>query len=242
MRHAIQRWGHDVLPVLFTVAAFGSTLLFFLGNQYQGTPPKLIIVPVVMLMAFCIEFATFTILQDLQDAITVRDTPGLIRSGLFSAAVLAASIFMMANASADLWAPRDMLLGIPARTWSWIMAGLFFGVQLALKLTPERPRSQRSLTALAGMITLMAPDATPEQQAVLAARMLNAFAGVSAGQPDTALPEPGRAPPALPKGATGKAQAITGQFQTLDASAGPESEDASSGNGKGPFRRKRANP
>src|SRR5215813_1037950 len=124
MRHSIQRVGHEVLPILFTIAAFGSTLLFFLGNQYQSTPPKMIIVPVVVVMAFCIEFATFTLLQDLQDAITLKDTAGILRSGLFSVVVLAASIFMMANASADLWAPRDTLLGIPARAWSWIMAGL----------------------------------------------------------------------------------------------------------------------
>jgi hypothetical protein len=92
------------------------------------------------------------------------------------------------------------------------------------------------------MITLMAPDATPEQQAVIAARMLNAFAGGTAGQPATALPEPKLPPPALPKEATGHAQAITGQFQTLDPSTGPESEAANSDNGKAPFRRKRANP
>lgn len=239
MRHSIQRLGHELLPVLFTVAAFGSTLLFFLGNQYQGTPPKAIIVPVVVLMAFCIEFATFTILQDLQDALTLRDTPGIIRSALFSAVVLAASIFMMANASADLWAPRDTLLGIPARTWSWIMAGLFFGVQLALKLTPERPKSQRNLAAIAGMITLMAPEASPEQQAMIAARMLNAFAGVGEATQTRSLPAPKARPAALPKGDSGQAEALKVQLQPLDVSQGAESEDATNSNGKSSFRRRR---
>jgi hypothetical protein len=224
--------GHEVLPILFTVAAFGSTLLFFLGNQYQSAPPKTIIVPVVVVMAFCIEFATFTLLQDLQDAITLKDTAGVLRSGLFSAVVLAASIFMMANASADLWAPRDTLLGIPARAWSWIMAGLFFGVQLALKLTPERPKSQRNLVAIAGMITLMAPEATPEQQALIAARMLNAFAGVGETPKQVEAPPVRRAPSG--KSSMPKAEALA-QLQSVDADK-IESEVESLG--KRPFRQK----
>jgi hypothetical protein len=56
-----------------------------------------------------------------------------------------------------------------------------------------------------------------------------------------ALPT-GTARESAPQGKTSHPPAITGKFQMLEAGQGPESEAASNGNGKAPFRQKRANP
>jgi hypothetical protein len=189
LRHTIQQAGHEYLPVLFTMACVGSTLLFFLGNLI-GTPPLLMVVPTAVVLALCVEWITLVFGQDMQDCLTLHQYGAFFIALLKAIATYSVSAFFMANAASLVWAPHDALLGIDGRTWAWAMAILVFGVQFALKLAPERPKHQRSLAAIAGVISLMAPDASPEEQALLAARMLSAFAKAAEQPQATALPAP----------------------------------------------------
>ena len=72
MRHAIQKAGHECLPLLFMLVACGTGVLFYLGNFWPGSPPGWVVVPVLVTLAICTEWLTFTFNQDMQDACTVR--------------------------------------------------------------------------------------------------------------------------------------------------------------------------
>lgn len=193
MRHSIQRAGHEYMPVLFMVACFGSTLLFFLGNQYDGHVPGLIMVPTIALIAVCVEWATLTFGQDLQDTLTRGE--GIAWPFIRAAFTYGVSVFFMANAAASLWAPRDALLGISDRVWAWVMAAFIFVVQFLLKLQKEQPKSPRSIVNIANAVMLWAGDEPPEMQAAKASKVFRIMAnGAYADEDDpprsAALPAP----------------------------------------------------
>lgn len=177
LRHVIQAAGHEYLALILMVAASGGSLLFFLGRYYGSTAPLYIVIPAAALLALSIEWATATFGQDMQDSLTLHQPAMFLLN--FGKALIAysVSVFMLANASSVVWAPLDNLLGIDTHTWAWVLAITVFGVQFLLKLSPERPRAARNIVAVSHFVAMMAPEATPEQQILLASRMLTAFAG-----------------------------------------------------------------
>jgi hypothetical protein len=182
MRHAIQRAGHECLPLLFMLVACGSGMLFYLGNFWPGSPPGWVVVPVLVTLAICTEWLTFTFNQDMQDAFTARRGRGfpVVRALLASTV----STFIFATASSGLWAPRG---ADDKALWAWILAVGVFGSQLLLKLVPEKAKAPHSLQNIAAAIEEWMPEATVEEQARVAGRVYNAVSGGEV----KALPEPG---------------------------------------------------
>lgn len=173
MRHAIQKAGHEVLPLLFMLVAAGTGVLFYLGNFWPGEPPGWVVVPVLVTLAICTEWLTFTFNQDMQDAITRRTGRGFPVIRAMLAAGVSAYIF--ATASAGLWAPRgasDKVL------WAWILAVGVFGSQFLLKLVAEPSKSSRSLVNVAAAIETWVPDASVQDQARIASQVFNAVATI----------------------------------------------------------------
>jgi hypothetical protein len=146
LRHRIQHWGHEYIPVLFMAACIGSTFLFFLGHLYNGVPPWYILLPVAALFAVCVEMTTLTFGQDMQDCITDGNWAQFFLALPKALATYAAGTFFLANASAMFWAPRDALLGIDAHVWAWVMAIFVFGVQFLVKLAPEHEARRHAQT------------------------------------------------------------------------------------------------
>lgn len=178
MRHAIQKAGHECLPLLFMLVAVGTGVLFYLGNFWPGSPSPWIVIPVLVTLAICTEWLTFTFNQDMQDAITLRRGRGfaVLRSLLTSGV----STFIFATASVGLWAPR----GASDRTlWAWLLAVGVFGSQFLLKLCAEKPRAAHSLVNIAAALQEWMPDADAVQQAAIAGRIFNAVSGSAAMLP-----------------------------------------------------------
>jgi len=172
VRHAIQKAGHEVLPVLFMLVACGTGVLFYLGNFWPGSPSGWIVVPVLVTLAVCTEWLTFTFNQDMQDACTARRGRGFPILRVLLASTV--STFIFATASSGLWAPRgasDRVL------WAWLLAVGVFGSQFLLKLVPEPPRAPHSLQNIAAAIEEWLPDAPVEEQARIAGRVYQAVAG-----------------------------------------------------------------
>ncbi len=189
MRHGIQKAGHGALPILFMVVGIGSAILFYLGNFWPGTPPGLVVVPVLICLAVATEWLTFTFGQDMQDAITARR--GRFLPVVRALAATAVSTFIFAQASMGLWAPR----GASDKTlWAWILAVGIFGSQFILKCVPERSKAPHSLVNVAAAIEQWAPGASIEEQARLASKVFEAVAGSI----KTALPPGQTAITALP--------------------------------------------
>lgn len=144
MRHAIQKAGHECLPLLFMLVACGTGVLFYLGNFWPSSPPGWVVVPVLVTLAVCTEWLTFTFNQDMQDAFTARRGQGFpVVQALLASTV---STFIFATASSGLWAPRgasDKVL------WAWILAVGVFGSQFLLKLVPEKAKAPHSLQNIA---------------------------------------------------------------------------------------------
>ena len=182
MRHAIQKGGHEVLPLLFMLVATGSGVLFYLGNFWPDTPPGWIIVPVLVTLAVCTEWLTFTFNQDMQDAFTARRGRGFPVVRALLASVVSAFIF--ATASSGLWAPRG---AEDKALWAWILAVGVFGSQFLLKLVPEKTKAPHSLQNVGAAIEEWMPDAPVEEQARVASRVFEAISGHRLA----ALPEPG---------------------------------------------------
>ena len=182
MRHGIQKAGHEVLPLLFMLVAVGTGVLFYLGNFWPGTPPGWIIIPVLVTLAICTEWLTFTFNQDMQDAFTARRGRGFpVLRALLASTV---STFIFATASSGLWAPRG---ADDKALWAWILAVGVFGSQLLLKLVPEKAKTPHSLQNIAAAIEEWMPEASVEEQARVAGRVYNAVSGSEV----KALPEPG---------------------------------------------------
>lgn len=159
------------------VAAAGGSLLFFLGRYYGNSAPLYIVIPAAVMLALSIEWSTLVFGQDMQDSLTLHQ-PAMFLINLVKAVIAyGVSVFMMANAASVVWAPLDNLLGIDTKTWAWALAITVFGVQFLLKLTPERPKAARNIVAVSHFVAMMAPEATPEEQVLIASRMLAAFAG-----------------------------------------------------------------
>src|SRR6185437_10039463 len=169
MRHAIQQAGHECLPLLFMLVATGTGVLFYLGNFWPGTPPGWIIVPVLVTLAICTEWLTFTFNQDMQDAFSARRGRGFPVVRALLASVVSAFIF--ATASSGLWAPRG---ASDKELWAWILAAGVFGSQLLLKLVPEKARSPHSLQNVGAAIEAWMPEASVEEQARVASRVFEA--------------------------------------------------------------------
>src|SRR5215469_13633487 len=172
MRHAIQKAGHECLPLLFMLVATGTGVLFYLGNFWPGTPPGWVVVPVLVTLAICTEWLTFTFNQDMQDAFTARRGRGfpVVRAWLASTV----SAFIFATAASGLWAPRgasDKVL------WAWILAVGVFGSQFLLKLVPEKAKASHSLQNIAAAIEEWTPEASVEEQARMASRVYQAISG-----------------------------------------------------------------
>src|SRR5215472_8049672 len=182
MRHAIQKGGHECLPLLFMLVATGTGVLFYLGNFWPGIPPGWIIVPVLVTLAICTEWLTFTFNQDMQDAFTARRGRSfpVVRALLASAV----SAFIFATASSGLWAPRG---ASDKALWAWILAVGVFGSQFLLKLVPEKAKAPHSLQNVGAAIEEWMPEANVEEQARVASRVFEAISGHSL----KALPEPG---------------------------------------------------
>ncbi len=182
MRHAIQKAGHECLPLLFMLVACGTGVLFYLGNFWPGSPPGWIVVPVLVTLAICTEWLTFTFNQDMQDAFTARRGRGFpVLRALLASAV---STFIFATASSGLWAPRG---ADDKALWAWILAVGVFGSQLLLKLVPEKAKAPHSLQNIAAAIEEWMPEASVEEQARVAGRVYNAVSDSEI----KALPEPG---------------------------------------------------
>ena len=172
MRHAIQKAGHECLPLLFMLVATGTGVLFYLGNFWPGTPPGWIIVPVLVTLAICTEWLTFTFNQDMQDAFTARRGRGFPVVRALLASVVSAFIFV--TASSGLWAPRG---ADDKALWAWILAVGVFGSQLLLKLVPEKGKAPHSLQNIAAAIEEWIPEASFEEQARVAGRVYSAVSG-----------------------------------------------------------------
>jgi hypothetical protein len=172
MRHAIQKAGHECLPLLFLLVATGTGVLFYLGNFWPGSPPGWVVVPVLVTLAVCTEWLTFTFNQDMQDAFTARRGRGfpVVRALLASAV----STFIFATASSGLWAPRG---ASDKDLWAWILAVGVFGSQLLLKLVPEKTKAPHSLQNVAAAIEEWMPEASVEEQARIAGRVYSAISG-----------------------------------------------------------------
>jgi hypothetical protein len=172
MRHAIQKAGHECLPLLFMLVACGTGVLFYLGNFWPGSPPGWVVVPVLVTLAICTEWLTFTFNQDMQDAFTARRGRGfpVVRALLASTV----STFIFATASSGLWAPRG---ATDKGLWAWILAVGVFGSQFLLKLVPEKSRAPHSLQNIAAAIEEWMPGATVEEQARIAGRVYSAVSG-----------------------------------------------------------------
>ncbi len=183
MRHAIQRAGHEVLPILMMVAGGGSTLLFFLGSLYDGTPPKQIVIAVAVGIAFAVEWLTLTFGQDMQDALTDHAWGAFALYLVRAVLAYGVSCFFLANAAAEIWAPRDNLLHIPVLNWAWIMAIFVFGSQFLLKLQPERSPNSQKIAAVIQLVTIIADDDLPMQE-----QMRRAAAALTAMSMPAALP------------------------------------------------------
>jgi hypothetical protein len=176
VRHAIQAAGHEYLALILMLAAAGGSLLFFLGRYYGNGAPLYIVIPAAVLLALSIEWSTLVFGQDMQDSLTLHQ-PAMFLVNLVKAVIAyGVSVFMMANAASVVWAPLDNLLGIDTKTWAWALAITIFGVQFLLKLSPERPKAAKNIVAVSHFVAMMAPEATPEQQILMASRMLAAFA------------------------------------------------------------------
>jgi hypothetical protein len=188
MRHVIQKAGHECLPLLFMLVATGTGVLFYLGNFWPGTPPGWIIVPVLVTLAVCTEWLTFTFNQDMQDTFTARRGRGFPVVRALLASVVSAFIF--ATASSGLWAPRG---ASDKDLWAWILAVGVFGSQFLLKLVPEKAKAPHSLQNVGAAIEEWMPEATVEEQARVASRVFEAISGQSL----KALPEPGTRLPSL---------------------------------------------
>src|SRR5215472_15206720 len=205
MRHVIQKAGHECLPLLFLLVATGTGVLFYLGNFWPGSPPGWVVVPVLVTLAICTEWLTFTFNQDMQDAFTTRRGRGFpVLRALLTSAV---SAFIFATASSGLWAPRgasDKVL------WAWILACGVFGSQFLLKLVPEQAKSPRSMQNIGAAIEEWLPEASVAEQARMAVRVYSALSGELA----QVLPAPSLRPTVL-----GELPKVQG-----------ESESASTGN------------
>jgi hypothetical protein len=194
LRHAIQAAGHEYLALILMIAAAGGSLLFFLGRYYGSAAPLYIVIPAAALLALSIEWATATFGQDMQDSLTLHQPAKFLLTFGKALVAYSVSVFMLANAASVVWAPLDNLLGIDRHTWAWVLGITVFGVQFLLKLTPERPRAARNIVAVSHFVAMMAPEATPEEQIAIAARMLGAFSS----QPQVSVMERQQgAPPAL---------------------------------------------
>lgn len=232
MRHAIQKAGHECLPILFGLVFTGSAILFYLGNFWPGTPPGLIVVPILVTLAVCTEWLTFTFNQDMQDAITARKQRGFpVLRALVSSSV---SLFIFATATIGLWAPRG---ASSKELWAWVLASGIIGSQFLLKLTPERSKSPHSLVNIAAAIEEWVPGAAVEKQAQMAGQV---FAAVAGTQTVPTLPErtvesstAAREPLSWPK-----EQGASAAKRSKSQSSG-ESEGASNGNGTFPDRSQR---
>jgi hypothetical protein len=206
LRHAIQRAGHECLPLLFMLVACGTGVLFYLGNFWPDSPPGWVVVPVLVTLAICTEWLTFTFNQDMQDSFTARRGRGFpVLRALLASAV---STFIFATASSGLWAPRG---ANDKALWAWILAVGVFGSQFLLKLVPEKAKTPHSLQNIAAAIEEWMPEATVEEQARVAGRVYNAVSGGEI----KALPEPGA------------------RLASVDAKSA-ESEDAKNGIGRFP--------
>ena len=188
MRHAIQKAGHECLPLLFMLVATGTGVLFYLGNFWPGIPPGWIIIPVLVTLAISTEWLTFTFNQDMQDAFTARRGRGFpVARALLASTV---SAFIFATASSGLWAPRG---ASDKALWAWILAVGVFGSQFLLKVVPEKARAPHSLQNVGAAIEEWMPKAPVEEQARVASRVFEAISGHRL----TALPEPGARMPSL---------------------------------------------
>src|SRR5215472_15206946 len=198
MRHAIQKAGHECLPLLFMLVACGTGVLFYLGNFWPGTPPGWVVIPVLVTLALSTEWLTFTFNQDMQDACTARRGRGFpVLRAMLACTV---STFIFATASSGLWAPRgasDKVL------WAWILAVGVFGSQFLLKLVPEKARAPHSLQNVGAAIEEWMPEATVEEQARVASRVFEAISGHRL----TALPEPGARLASLVEAKPGESEA-----------------------------------
>lgn len=176
LRHVIQQAGHEYLALILMIAAAGGSLLFFLGRYYGDQPPLYIVIPAAVALCLSIEWATLTFGQDMQDCLTLYQPAAFIVNLVKALIAYGVSVFMMANAASVVWAPLDNLLGIDTKTWAWALAITVFGVQFLLKLSPERPKAAKNIVAVSHFVAMMAPDATPQEQIMMASRMLAAFA------------------------------------------------------------------
>src|SRR5579871_4143033 len=136
MRHAIQKAGHECLPLLFMLVACGTGMLFYLGNFWPGSPPGWVVVPVLVTLAICTEWRTFTFNQGMQDAFTARRGRGFpVLRALLASAV---STFIFATASSGLWAPLERTTkrcGPGFSLWGCL------GANCLLKLVPEKAKA-----------------------------------------------------------------------------------------------------
>ena len=198
MRHAIQKAGHECLPLLFMLVATGTGVLFYLGNFWPGTPPGWIIVPVLVTLAICTEWLTFTFNQDMQDAFTARRGRGFPVVRALLASVVSAFIF--ATASSGLWAPRG---ASDKALWAWILAAGVFGSQFLLKLVPEKTKAPHSIQNVGAAIEEWMPGAPVEEQARVASRVFEAISGHRL----SALPEPGARLAPLVEAKSGESEA-----------------------------------
>ncbi len=158
LRHRIQQWGHEYIPVIFMTAATGSTFTFLLGKLWLGLPSPWLLIPIAAAFALCIELTTLTFGQDMQDCITHRAWGQFWALALWKALLTyAAGTFFLANASAMFWAPRDALLGIDPHVWAWVMAVFVFGVQFLVKLAPEHKPAHAGQAHTKGKAPLTLP-------------------------------------------------------------------------------------
>jgi hypothetical protein len=192
LHHAGHRW----LKVLFVLALAGSSTLFFIGSAVPQ-PPALLVVIVGAVLGIAVEWSYFTVSCDLTEAITEGNKAGIAISGLYTIAGGAASWFLFTNAALVVgWAPHEEIIGLDRTTWAKVMSAFIVIIIFVLSARRKPVKNQTDLQAIGRMVTMLLPNASPQEQMKLLATIAGAASGatqppvtISAPVPAKELPE-----------------------------------------------------
>jgi hypothetical protein len=194
MLRMIHEGGHRYLKVLFLLACAGSSAMFFAGPALPN-PPTPVVITIALLLGLAIEWGYCTFSCDLTEAITEKNTGGVLISLVYTLIGGVASWFLFTNAAISLhWTPKDHLTGLSQTQWAMLMAALIVLIIFALSARRERVKDKADLQAIARSVSVMLPHAPASTQlhllSVIASEAAKYEASVPAGKKPEALPTP----------------------------------------------------
>jgi hypothetical protein len=168
--------------------------MFFAGSALPN-PPTPIVIAISLLLGLAIEWGYCTFSCDLTEAITEKNTGGILISLVYTLIGGLASWFIFTNAAISLhWAPKDHLTGLSQTQWAMLMAALIVLIIFALSARRERVKDKADLQAIARSVSIMLPHAPAATQlhllSVIASEAAKYEASLPAEKKQEALPAP----------------------------------------------------